>query len=278
MKEGFKTFIQAKVSVLVATPTLLDARLELGSVSQQVIVESAAAPTINTQDATVGNTFNEQEVKDLPILARNVVNLLTLQPGVVFTGMSDTDKLNMGSIATMDTREGVVDGIRGNQTDVTLDGVDSNDWQNQSAFTSALPVTLDSVQEFRVTTTNANATNGLTGGAQVQMVTKSGSDQFHGAAYWYYRTTGASANSWFNNDNGVGPAETPAKPRWRRVRRSYQERSRLLLPQQRGAARCHRRPFELPHCPVRFSARRRPDLPVRSDFRCRLPRRDRARD
>ena len=203
VKEGFKTFVQASVAILVATPTLLDAHLEVGTVSQQVVVESAAAPTVNLQDATVGNTFNEQDVKELPILARNIVNLLTIQPGVVFTGVSDTDKLSMGSIATLDMREGVVDGIRGNQTDVTLDGVDSNDWQNQSAFTSVLPVTLDSVQEFRVTTTNANATNGLTGGAQVQMVTKSGSDDFHGAAYWYYRTTGASANSWFNNLNGI---------------------------------------------------------------------------
>lgn len=203
VKDGFRTYVQAKVSILVATPTLLDAKLELGAVSQQVVVESTAAPTINTQDATVGNTFNEQDVKELPILARNIVNLLTIQPGVVFTGISDTDKLNMGSIATMDPRDGVVDGIRGNQADVTLDGVDSNDWQNQSAFTSALPVTLDSVQEFRVTTTNANATNGLSGGAQVQMVTKSGSNDFHGAAYWYYRTTGTSANNWFNDLNGV---------------------------------------------------------------------------
>jgi hypothetical protein len=203
-KNGFKSIIQGRVSVLVATPTRLDFRLELGAVTQQVTVESAAAPTINTQDATVGNTFNEQEIKDLPILARNIVNLLTIQPGVVFTGMSNTDELNMGSISSLDGREGVVDGIRGNQSDVTLDGVDSNDWQNQSAFTSALPVTLDSVQEFRVTTTNANATNGLSGGAQVQMVTKSGTNDFHGAVYWYYRTTGTSANAWFNNDNGVG--------------------------------------------------------------------------
>jgi hypothetical protein len=202
-KTGFKTFIEAQVSVLVATPTLLDAQLVLGAMSQQVVVESAAAPTINTQDATVGNTFNETQIMDLPILARNIVNLLTLQPGVVFTGMSDTDELNMGSIATLDSREGEVDGIRGNQTDVTLDGVDSNDWQNQSAFTSALPVTLDSVQEFRVTTTNANATSGLTGGAQVQMVTKSGSNAFHGGAYWYYRTTGTSANSYFNKESDI---------------------------------------------------------------------------
>ena len=197
-KEGFRRFVASKVSVLVATPTSLDIGMELGSISQQVIVESAA-PTLNTEDASVGNAFEEDQVKALPFLARNVVNLLTLQPGVVFTGRSDTDRLSMGSIATLDLREGVVNGIRGNQNSVTVDGVDSNDWQNQAAFTSALPVTLDSVQEFRVTTTNANATNGLVGGAQVQLVTKSGSNQFHGNARWYYRTTGAAANSFFNN-------------------------------------------------------------------------------
>lgn len=202
VKDGFKTYVQANVSVLIATPTLLDAKLDLGSVAQQVIVESAAAPTINTQDATVGNTFNQEQVLDLPILARNPVNLLTIQPGVVFTGMSDTDQLNMGSIATLDSREGVVDGMRGNQTNVTVDGQDANDWQNQSAFTSAVPVTLDSLQEFRVITTNANATEGLTGGAQVEMMTKSGTDDYHGSAYWYYRTTGTSANSFFDNQVG----------------------------------------------------------------------------
>ena len=202
-KDGFKSFSVEKVSVLVATPTSLDVRLELGSMSEQVVVESAAALAINTEDATVGNVVDEQEVKSLPFLARNVVNLLTLQPGVVFTGLSDTDRLSMGSIATLDPREGVVNGVRGNQSNVTLDGVDSNDWQNQAAFTSALPVTLDSVQEFRVTTTNSNATNGLVGGAEVQLVTKSGSNDFHGNARWYYRTTGTSANSFFNNASDV---------------------------------------------------------------------------
>jgi len=197
-KDGFRSFVAEKVSVLVATPTRLDIRLELGAISQKVIVESAA-PALNTQDATVGNAIGEQEVKNLPFLARNVVNLLTLQPGVVFTGMSDTDRLSMGSVATLDSREGSVNGVRGNQTNITLDGVDANDWQNQAAFTSALPVTLDSVQEFRVTTTNANATNGLAGGAQVQLVTKNGSNEFHGNARWYYRTVGASANTFFNN-------------------------------------------------------------------------------
>jgi len=193
-KDNFKTHIEEKVTILVATSTKLDITLELGSVNQQVMVESTAVPQVNTQDATVGNAFDENQVKSLPFLARNVVNLLTLQPGVVFTGMSDTDRLSQGSISTLDPREGSVDGVRGNQTNITVDGVDANDWQNQAAFTSALPVTLDSVQEFRVTTTNANATNGIVGGAQVELVTKSGTNSWHGNARWYYRTSGTSAN------------------------------------------------------------------------------------
>jgi Carboxypeptidase regulatory-like domain len=202
-KEGFRTHVEERVSVLVATPTHLDIHLELGAVSERITVEVTEAPALNTQDATVGNSLGEREVGSLPFSARNVVNLLTLQPGVVFTGMSDTDKLSMGSISTLDQREGAVDGVRGNQTNVTVDGIDANDWQNQAAFTSALPVTLDSVQEFRVTTTNANATSGVVGGPQVELVTKSGTDKFHGNARWYYRTSGTSANDFFNNQLGI---------------------------------------------------------------------------
>jgi len=202
-KDGFKTYVATNIAILVSTSTNLDIPLELGIATQTVTVEGGAVPALNTQDATVGTAFQEQQVKDLPFAARNVVNLLTLQPGVVFTGRTNTDLLAMGSISGLDSREGVVNGIRGNQSNVTVDGVDSNDWHNQSPFTSALPVTLDSVQEFRVTTTSANSTDGLTGGAQVALVTKSGSNDFHGNVRWYGRTTGLSANSFFNNINGL---------------------------------------------------------------------------
>jgi len=84
-----------------------------------------------------------------------LVNLLSLQPGVVFTGATDTDTLALGSTAKMDNREGVVNGVRGNESNITVDGVDSNNWLNQGAFSSALPLTLDSVQEVRVITSNA---------------------------------------------------------------------------------------------------------------------------
>jgi hypothetical protein len=196
---GFKSIVQSPVELSVATDRKVDFKLEIGQVEQSIHV-TEVAPTLNTEDATVGNPFDEKEVKELPFLARNVVNLLTLQPGVVFTGNSDTDRLSQGDISTLDGREGVVNGVRGNQTNVTLDGMDANDWQNQAAFTSALPVTLDSVQEFRVTTANANATDGVASGAQVALVTKSGTDQFHGNIRWYYRTSGATANSFYNKD------------------------------------------------------------------------------
>jgi hypothetical protein len=195
---GFRSIVQSQVELLIATDRKVDFRLEIGEIAQSINV-TEAAPTLNTEDATVGNPFDEKQVKELPFLARNVVNLLTLQPGVVFTGNSDTDRLSQGDISTLDGREGAVNGVRGNQTNVTLDGVDANDWQNQAAFTSALLVTLDSVQEFRVTTANANSTDGVASGAQVALVTKSGTDQFHGNVRWYYRTSGATANSFYNN-------------------------------------------------------------------------------
>jgi hypothetical protein len=194
---NFRKSEQKNLQLLVSSPATINVTLEIGSTAQTVEVTSEAL-TLNTSDASVGNAFGESEVKELPFLARNVVNLLTLQPGVVFTGNSDTDRLSQGDISTLDGREGSVNGVRGNQTNVTLDGVDANDWQNQAAFTSALPVTLDSVQEFRVTTANANSTEGVASGAQVALVTKSGSDNFHGNIRWYYRTSGATANSFFN--------------------------------------------------------------------------------
>ena len=200
---GFKAFLRENVQVLVSSATDVNISLAIGTVSEQVVVNAASAPLLNTSDATTGNPFDETQIKNLPFLARNVVNLLSLQPGVVFTGQSDTDTLSLGSTSKMDNREGAVNGVRGNQSNITVDGVDSNNWQNQGAFSSAVPLTLDSVQEVRVTTGNANATDGTSSGGQVALVTKSGGNDFHGNARWYYRTTGFSANSFFNNADGI---------------------------------------------------------------------------
>jgi len=198
---GFKSVTQ-EAQLLVATTGRLDFELPVGAATESVMVE-ATNVTINTFDASVGNAFPEDAVKTLPFLARNATALLTLQPGVVLTGTSDSDLLSMGSTRNLDERDGAVNGVRSNQTNVTVDGIDSNNWETQAAFTSALPVTLDSIQEFRVTTTNANPTEGVAGGAQVSLVTKSGTNNWHGNARWYHRNTATAANSYFNNLNDI---------------------------------------------------------------------------
>jgi hypothetical protein len=205
--KGFKQAIRQHIAVLVATPTRIDVTLQIGTSGQQSITVEANAETVNTQDASIGEAFNETQIVQLPFAARNPVNLLTLQPGVVFTGLSDTDLLSMGSTQALDPREGVVNGVRGNQSYVSLDGIESNDFQNQSAFTSAMPITLDALQEFRVITTNATASSGAAGGAQVEMVTKSGTNSFHGNVRWFNRDTSLAANSFFNNMDGVPRAK-----------------------------------------------------------------------
>jgi hypothetical protein len=204
--KGFKQAVREHVAVLVATPTRVNVTLEIGEMNLSVTV-AADVQTVNTQDASIGSAFKEDQITQLPFAARNPVNLLTLQPGVVFTGSSDTDLLSMGSAQDLDPREGVVNGVRGNQSYVSLDGIESNDYQNQSAFTSALPITLDALQEFRVITTNATASSGAAGGAQVEMVTKSGTNDFHGNARWFNRDTFLAANSFFNNAHGVNRAK-----------------------------------------------------------------------
>ena len=88
-------------------------------------------------------------------------------------------------------------GARADQSTVTLDGIDVNDADRQTAFTSVLRVTLDSVQEFRVTTSNYGADAGRSSGAQVSLVTRSGTNNFSGPAYYVNRNTAFSSNEYF---------------------------------------------------------------------------------
>ncbi len=181
-KTGFATLLQKNVLLQVNLPATVELKLEVGNVSQTIAIE-AEAPPINTQDATIGNAFNETQVRQLPLLTRNVVELLSLQAGVTATGE--------------------VLGARKDQNNVTLDGADVNDNQSAGAFTAVLPVPLDSVQEFRVTVGGQGANQGRSSGGQVSLVTKSGSNQFHGSLYEFHRNTATSANNWFSNRAGI---------------------------------------------------------------------------
>lgn len=194
-QSGFKTIVHEGLELLVNTPVALNLQfIDTGGVSETVTVTGEAL--INQTDATIGNSFSENQIRQLPIEGRNVVGLLSLQPGVTYTGL-DKDGNGMP-----DPRSGAVNGSRSDQANVTLDGVDVNDQQTGEAFNSVLPVTLDSVQEFRVTTTNPNASIGRSSGGQVSLITKSGTNDFHGSLYEFHRNTIFTSNDFFNNANG----------------------------------------------------------------------------
>ena len=203
---SFRKYERRNLQLLVNQPETANVTLDVGSASQVVEVNAQTA-TLNTSDASLGNAFGENQVKALPMEGRNVPDLLTLQPGVAYLGnRTDVDR-------NVDTRSGAVNGARSDQSNLTLDGVDVNDQANGNAFTSVLPVSLDSVQEFRVTTTNANADQGGSSGAQVSLVTKSGTNNFHGSLYEYNRNTFTSANDYFVKLSQLqnGEPNTPPK-------------------------------------------------------------------
>ncbi|MCX6591932.1 MAG: TonB-dependent receptor [Acidobacteria bacterium] len=187
-KPGFRTFT-TQIRLQINTPATLDIQLEVGQVSETINVTEEAA-SVNTQNATIGNAFTEIQVRQLPLQTRNIVELLSLQPGVTSTGE--------------------VLGAKRDQNNVTLDGVDVNDNQaagmtatTSSGLNAALPVPLDSVQEFRVTIAGQGADQGRSAGGQVSLVTKSGSNQFHGSLYEFHRNVKTAANDWFSNRSGL---------------------------------------------------------------------------
>jgi Carboxypeptidase regulatory-like domain len=184
---------QTKVAeLLVDQPATIDFMLSVQS-SLVTVDVSASAQTLNTSDASLGNAADNAEIQALPSETRNVPDILSLQPGVLYLGQST----GQGSV-TGDSRQGAVNGGRSDQGNVTIDGIDDNDQVNGFAFTGVLRETQDSVEEFRVTTGDSNADAGRSSGAQISMVTKSGTNKFHGGAYEYYRPPFTAANNWFN--------------------------------------------------------------------------------
>jgi len=188
--KGFRRFEQKNLQLQVNLPGTVNATLEVGSASESIEV-SAQAVTLNTSDASLGVPFTERQVKELPLEAGNVPELLSLQAGVVYLGNRTDINLNT------DTRSGAVNGAHSDQSNITLDGVSVNDETQGFAFTSVLPVTQDSVEEFRVTTTNYNADQGRSSGAQVTLVTKGGTNAFHGSLLESHRNTLTSAGDYF---------------------------------------------------------------------------------
>jgi len=204
-KDGFDSVSVPNLYLAVNTAHTQNAQLKVGKSSVTVEVKGeGSAVSLDTTDATVGNNFDMNMVHELPVQLRdNPAALLAYQPGVIQAGQVQTGD----DTGTM-SRQGSITGARTDQTNITLDGLDVNDFGGGFAFTVVGNAPVDSVQEFRGEVANPLSTEGRGSAGQIALVTKSGTNKFHGSGYEYYRTRGFEANTFFNNfANPVVPRE-----------------------------------------------------------------------
>ena len=201
---GFRSAATEPIEALVSVTKRVNIRMELGTATESVVVSEQAVAAVNTTDATIGNAFDSHQILALPFEGRDAAGVLSLQPGITFIGSNVNDNF--------DTRNGALNGGRSDQANITLDGVDNNQQLRGTAFQGALRSTLDSIEEFRVTTAGANADEGRSSGGQVTLVTKSGTNTFHGALFEQHRPTNMAANDWFNKHNQLNAGLPNVRP------------------------------------------------------------------
>ncbi|HEV2836445.1 MAG TPA: carboxypeptidase regulatory-like domain-containing protein, partial [Pyrinomonadaceae bacterium] len=184
-KEGFKKFVSQSNSINVNQPTTVNATMETGAVQETVLVPAGAEQVQLSTSGNLGSTIEQKTLESLPIVGtrgRNPLDLLNFQPGVVIGG-------NTGGTVS-------VNGSRDRAWNFTLDGIDINESTAGGSNFTPLRPNPDSVQEFQVVTSNFTAELGRSSGAQVTLVTKSGSNDFHGNLFEYYRTPALDAKSY----------------------------------------------------------------------------------
>jgi hypothetical protein len=191
---GFQTLVINDVALGVGNVETHNAEMTIGEVSGTVVVTASNEVTLNTTDASIGNVIGERRLKELPIQIRNSpAALIGLQPGVVGN--------NVGTTTT--NRVGSVTGSRADQGNITVDGIDANDQATGQFAATVGNAPIDAIQEFRAVSTNPGASDGRSSGGQVELVTKSGTNEFHGNVREYNRTAATAANSFFNNRAGI---------------------------------------------------------------------------
>jgi carboxypeptidase family protein len=200
--QGFDTLVITNVTVGVGLTETQHAEMPVGQATNTAEITSPGGGTLNTTDASIGNVIDPRRLNELPIQIReSPAALLGLQPGVVGAN------LGVGPIATnaVATNQrstntlGSVTGARADQGNITTDGIDANDQAAGQAFTTVGNAPIDAIQEFRTVSAIPSAAEGRSSGAQILLVTKSGTNQFHGTLREYNRTAATAANSFFNN-------------------------------------------------------------------------------
>jgi hypothetical protein len=194
-KDGFKAFAQ-QVMVRSGEKTRVDAVMQLGNVAESVTVESSATPTLDLATAQVSDSISEQVALALPNQARDPVVYATLSPGTVPV-TKDNPFLGVGSFSS--------NGSRGRANNITLDGVTGTDISTTGEG-GGLVLVQDAVSEVKVITNNFDAEFGRNSGSQVQILTKSGTNDYHGSAFWYYQNNDlGNARDFFDQTGRPAP-------------------------------------------------------------------------
>ena len=194
---GFKKGIREGIVLRVSDIAKVDLALEVGSVNEQVTV-STAPPEINTTSAELGRTIQSQEIENLPLVERNVYTLLDLTPGVqsnntgVATASATTSNLSLGFPEQRTLINGGTDGGTGS-VNYYLDGGTSMTNLRNTGNVAPNP---DAIQEFRIQTNSYNAEYGRFASGIINVLTKSGTNKFHGSLYEFVRNTKFNANEW----------------------------------------------------------------------------------
>jgi hypothetical protein len=194
---GFKAVEVSSVSVLVTETEVLDRALEVGATAQTITVEGAVE-AVQTTSSTLGAVLTTRTVTELPLNTRNYTNLLTMSAGAN-SNVTNASLLGKGVTYIATNGAGYA------QNNFSQDGIDVTSYLSfntgQEAFsggTFVVPIP-DAIQEFKVQTSSSDAGYGRNPGASVNVITKTGTNQFHGDAFEFFRNTALDANSWFNN-------------------------------------------------------------------------------
>lgn len=214
---GFRQAVITGIKVEVGKAALFNVTLEVGQVTETVEVVASAGVELQTLNASVGNVLDSNLLSKLPTLSRDATSLLLLQPMAIpgFNGPGGSGEGNLAG--------GSVAGARADQNTFMIDGGDAtSNMEGGGGYNTGfvatpravVPTPVESLEEFRVATNNSGADFTRSAGAEVQMVTKRGTNDWHGSGYWYHQNDELNANDWFRN-NGFGGGKSIENPEWR---------------------------------------------------------------
>jgi Carboxypeptidase regulatory-like domain len=184
--EGFQKYVYEDLQLDVGSQFTINLSLTLGKTADSVVVQ-AATEQLETSTSTVGAVITSRKLEDLPLVGRNAYDLITTQAGTSPSGQN-------------------FNGARAGALNITVDGVQARDnYLDQLVFSArAATISVDRIAEFRIVTSPADAEYGR-GAGQIQSISRSGTNRFHGSLFEEHRDTDLTANTWFNNQLGTDP-------------------------------------------------------------------------